>query len=318
MKKIILAIALFVCLPVYQAAALTVSPARIELSAEPGSNVTDKFLAINEQSAAQTYYLSVENFTSQGEGGTPAFVADKQDLAAWTETPKEIVIQPGQETNIPFNINIPAETEDGGYFAAIFLNTSPPATDGQNQVSVGAKIGVLVFLRVGNDIKEDAGIISFKTASDKKFFDSLPISFVHRFRNSGGDRIKPQGEVRVTNIFGSKTINIDANPQQGNILPGSIRKYEVKWGEADSSSKSFWNSAKYQFKHWACGRYTATLVLTYGAANQAASSQMTLWIIPWQLLSLIVAALLILIVGGGLLLKRYNAWVIKQARASLR
>ncbi len=318
MKKIILLIALAILLPVSQVAALTVSPARIELSAEPGSNVSDKFLAVNEQSSAQTYYLSVENFTSQGEGGTPAFVAEKQGLAAWTETPKEIVIQSGQETNIPFNINIPAGTEDGGYFAAIFLNTSPPATEGENQVSVGAKIGVLIFLRVGNDIKEDAGIISFKTAGDKTFFDALPITFTHRFRNSGGDRIKPQGEIRVTNIFGSKTINIDANPQQGNILPNSIRKYDVKWGEADTNSKSFWNSAKYQFKHWACGRYTITLVLTYGAASHAASSQMTLWIIPWQLLSLIVAALLILIVGGGLLLKRYNAWVIKQARASLR
>jgi hypothetical protein len=318
MKKIILVLAVLLLWPSSDAAALTVSPARIELVADPGTVVTDKFLAINEQNSDQTYYLTVENFTSQGEGGTPAFTQDKQGLVAWTQTPEQVVVGAGKEMNIPFNINIPAGAENGGYFAAVFLNTNPPSADGQNQVSVGAKVGVLIFLRVGNEIKEDAGIIEFKTSNGRKMFDSLPVTFVHRFRNSGGDRIKPQGELRITNWLGRKTINIDANPQQGNILPQSIRRYEVTWGQADANAKSFWNSVKYQWKHWAFGRYKVALVLTYGSANQAASDVLTVWIIPWQLLTLILVVLLVVLGGGRILLKRYNNWVIKQARASLR
>lgn len=318
MKKIILVIVMLILCPSLEARALTVSPARIELTADPGTVVADKFLAINEQSEAQTYYLSVENFTSQGEGGTPSFVAEKQGLAAWTETPKEIVIGPDKEINIPFNINVPSNVDHGGYFAAIFLNTNPPSTEADNQVSVGAKVGVLIFIRVGDDIKEDAGVVEFKTTNSRKWFDALPVNFMYRFRNSGADRVKPQGEIRINNWWGAKKININANPQQGNILPQSIRKYDIKWGEDDQGSKSFWNKVKYQFSHFAFGRYEATLVLTYGSANMAASSQVVLWIIPWQLLSLVLGALLILFFGGGFLLKRYNNWVIKQARASLR
>ena len=75
MKKIILTSLFLVLFPLLQAQALTVAPARIELATDPGGTVSDKFTAINEQGTAQTYYLSVENFTSQGEGGTPAFLA---------------------------------------------------------------------------------------------------------------------------------------------------------------------------------------------------------------------------------------------------
>ncbi len=318
MKKIILTSLFLVLFPLLQAQALTVAPARIELATDPGGTVSDKFTAINEQGTAQTYYLSVENFTSQGEGGTPAFLAEKQGLSSWVQVPDQIVVEPGKEVQIPFNVKVPAGTDNGGYFAAIFLNTTPPPTDGQNQVSVGAKVGVLLFLRVGNDIKEEAGIIEFKTLTGSTFFDSLPVSFIHRFRNGGGDRVKPQGEIRITDIFGSKTVNLNANPQQGNVLPGSVRKYETKWGEDYTDSKSFWNSAKYQYKHFACGRYKATLILTYGAANQAASSQMAVWIFPWQLFTIIFVGLVLifLIIRG--FFKRYNRWVIKQARASLR
>jgi len=318
MKKYILALLFLILFPLAQVQALTVAPARIELAADPGGSVTDKFTAINEQPVPQTYYLSLENFTSQGEGGTPAFVADKQGLASWIQVPETIVIEAGKEVQIPFNVVIPAGTDNGGYFAAIFLNTTPPSADGQNQVSVGAKVGVLIFLRVGNNIKEEAGIIEFKTTTGKTFLNSLPVSFYHRFRNSGGDRIKPQGEIRITNLFGSKVINIDANPQQGNVLPNSIRKYEVKWGVDDTNSKSFWNIAKYQWSHFACGRYNVNLVLTYGAANNAATSQMNLWIIPWQLLTLIIGGALVLFIIIRFLIKRYNRWVIKQARASMR
>jgi hypothetical protein len=230
----------------------------------------------------------------------------------------EVTVGPGEEVKVPFSVEIPANADNGGYFGAIFLNTTPPSTEGESQVSVGAKVGVLLFMRVGQNIKEEAGVIEFKTIADQKFYTTLPVNMFYRFRNSGGDRVKPQGDVKIYNIFGAKTASFDANPQQGNILPMSIRRFELTWGAKDLAPNSFLGIAMYQMKHFACGRYKADLVLTYGSANQIVNNNFTFWIIPWQLLSLVIGILLFGFIIIRFLLKKYNRWVIAQARASMR
>src|ERR1700733_12200640 len=90
--------------PVY---ALTISPARIEISGDPGATVGGEFTLINEQATPQTYYASYENFSAQGETGAPAFSTDQSDLDTWmTVTPAQLTIAPGQAVSIPYSIAI--------------------------------------------------------------------------------------------------------------------------------------------------------------------------------------------------------------------
>lgn len=300
------------------ASALTISPARAELTGDPGEQISDSFLIINEQESEQTFYTSIENFDSQGETGTPNFTASKEGLPLWITVEEKVTLKKGERIKVPYSINIPTDADAGGHFAAIFLSTVPPSLE-DGQVSVGAKVGMLVLLKVTGEVKEGGGLLSFSLKEDKKVMTSLPIDFVYRFSNTGNDRVKPEGEIVVRNTFGIETARIDANKSLGNILPGSVRRFEVLYGDnkAPEISAPFFEHVKYQRDNFSLGMYTATLDLSFGNAGVAKSS-LAYFMFPWQLLSIVLGVVLLAFIVLVSLIKRYNRWIIKQARGGVK
>lgn len=318
-KKILSAITLSsFALSVLTAQALTISPARVELTGDKGETISDSFLLINDQDTEQTFYTSVENFESQGESGTPNFTNAKEGLSTWVKVVDKVVLKKGERVKIPYTVEIPQSAESGGHFAAIFLSTVPPSTQ-DGQVSVGAKIGMLVFLKITGDVKESGGLLEFTLKEGKKVLTSLPVQFFYRFKNDGNDRVNPEGEIIITNTFGAETARLDANKAKGNVLPGSVRKFDARLGdnEAPAMSAPFLEQVKFQKSNFAFGMYTAHVKLAFGGKGIAESS-LTYFVIPWQLLSVVLVGILVVVIVLSILLKRYNRWVIKQARAAAK
>jgi len=301
--------------------ALTVSPPRIEVFTDAGKIYEGKFLLLNEQLEEKTFYSTFENFESKGEEGTPSFTIATEGLATWIEAPSQITLKGGEQKEIKYKIRVPNNTENGGYFAAIFWGTSPPQQQGGTQVSVGAKVGILILLRVGENISEGGGLLEFSTKDNKRFFTSLPISFIYRFKNQGGDRLKPIGELKIKNSIGLTAAELLANPSEGNILPGSIRKFTVDWEpkiedqELKENAEGFFQIAKKQWQDFTFGIYKAKLSLEYGRkVKETAQDSYYFFVFPWQLLSLLV---IVIVVAGYILrkgLKKYNQWIINKVR----
>ena len=105
------------------ASALTLSPARIEVSGDPGTTVTKDITLFNDsETMSQTYYITYANFEAQGETGSPLFVDPTDDLGTWMTTPvSSVTLAPNETTNIPLSINIPKDAYAGGHFAVIFF-----------------------------------------------------------------------------------------------------------------------------------------------------------------------------------------------------
>ncbi|MES2225174.1 MAG: hypothetical protein V4478_04285 [Patescibacteria group bacterium] len=300
--------------------ALTISPARVEVSGDPGTIVGGEFTLINEQSAPQTFYASYENFTAQGETGTPSFSSEKVGLAAWLSTnPTQVTLEPGRAIKVPYAITIPATAEPGGYFAAVFWSTTPPSTESV-QVSIGAKIGMLILLRVNGDIAEAGGITQFDRNDHGFFYTSLPVSLRYKFRNDGTDRVEPRGSVVIRDTVFIKTTTLDANGVTGNILPGSVRQFSVEWlkHKAPQPVQGFFNTVSYQWQNFALGLYSAHLKLAYGTQGLTASKSVWFFVFPWQLVICIAVVLIVVLKGGSVLLKRYNRYIIRQAQRSPR
>lgn len=300
------------------AQALTISPARMEIeSVDPGATVEKDFLLVNEQATAETFYVSVQNFDAQGETGTPNFSDSKEGLASWVKVVDKVTIKPGERMKVPFSIAIPGNADAGGHFAAIFLTTTPPSASEGGQVAIGAKIGMLILLTVSGDIKEEGGVRNFSIDGGSRFVSSLPVTFTYRFSNGGNDRIKPQGNIVIRNSLYFKTEEIDANPQAGNVLPKSTRKFSVTWGneKALDPAAPFFDHVKYQWRNFALGAYFANMDLAYGTKGAVSSSSIIFFVLPWQLMLvlLIILALVVIVLRFGI--KRYNKWIIKQARA---
>ena len=180
--------------------ALTISPVKMEIKGDPGQTIHGQVELVNEQDETKTFYSSAANFEARGESGAPYFLPDTANgLASWVSVQERVILANGERKTIPFTIQIPKGTEAGGYFAAIFWGTSPPQAQGEGQVAVGGKLGVLILLSVAGEIKEDGGLLDLKIDTGR-VSSFLPITFVYRFSNDGSERIKPVGELKVKYI----------------------------------------------------------------------------------------------------------------------
>ncbi len=306
--------------------ALTLSPTRYEISGNPGEIITQELKVTNEGKNSQLYYVSFSNFEAQGDTGSPTFVEPKDDLGTWiTSSQASINLAPGKQETLTFKISIPKDAEPGGHFAALFLGTTAPGVN--SGVSVGTKTGALILLTVNGDIKESAGLVDFQLHNNKHFYKMLPVGFQYRFSNQGGDRVKPKGNIVVRSIFGWVAKKVNANPNDGNVLPGTTRKFTPEWAKRDSvevrdqeldrnEKYSFTREVQSEWHNFAFGVFHARVVATFGSTNQIAKSNSVFFVVfPWELL------LVILVIGIPVffilraLIRRYNRSIIRKAQA---
>ena len=322
-KKVLIVFALLVL--VFQAKsalALTLTPIRLEIAGDAGQTLDEQMTIINERPNEQTYYSSYSNFEAQGETGTPTFVDAHDDLGTWIQAPTSVTLKAGESKIVDLKIAIPKNADAGGHFAAIFWGASP--TGGAGQVSIGAKTGMLVLLRVNGPIDERGGILDFVTKNKQTYFTSRPVTFYYRFQNNGTDRIKPTGKIIFKDMLGLTADKILANPIEGNILPKSIRKFEVSWQGADGpdlgdlSQEGYFGAVKREWRNFAFGYYTAHLNTMYGIQNETATAVFSFWVFPWQLLLFIILLALFGFFGGRFGLRHYNAWIIGQAQKNMQ
>lgn len=301
--------------------ALTVSPARVEITGDPGTTLQGEIELFNEQEGTRTFFTSFENFEPSGDSGAPHFIGAKDGLATWIRSDNKVVLESGKRSVVPYSIAIPQNAEPGGHFAAIFFGSQEPGATGGGQVSVGGKIGVLVLLRVSGEVEEGGGLLEFGAKDKQRFFISLPVTFAYRLNNTGGDRVVPLGEIKIKNTLRLTSATLLANKNEGSVLPSSARKFEVLWGQESQvisgtpqeTKTGFFETAGKQWSNFHFGWYTANLNLTWGATNQTANASYSFFVIPWQLL--LVVLIIVTIVGflGKIGLKKYNRWIIAQA-----
>lgn len=305
--------------------ALSVSPPRIEIQGNPGETIKQEMTLTNDTENTQIFYSSFANFEAQGETGNPSFVQSGNDLGSWMSAESSVTLKPGQSVIVPIQINIPSNAEAGGHFAAIFWGTTPSVT-GASAVSIGAKIGTLILLSVPGNVKEDGGLVSFSTVDKKFLHTTLPVSFEYRFKNDGGDRIKPVGKITMHDLVYIPEDRIDANPGGGNILPGSTRRFNIDWVKNPRDKDyvaptgvfaQFFDQALYEWNNFAIGPYFAKLDLLYGTSANRVSKTAFFFVFPWQLLICLIVIGTIVFWGGKKLISKYNRHIIKKARAGM-
>lgn len=302
--------------------ALTVSPARVEITGDPGATLQGEIELFNEQEGSRTFFTTFENFEPSGDTGAPHFIGAKDGLAKWIQTENKIILESGKRSVVPYSITIPKNAEPGGHFAAIFFGSQEPGATGGGQVSVGGKIGVLVLLRVSGEVEEGGGLLEFITKEKQRFFTTLPVSLMYRVNNTGGDRVVPLGEIKIKNTLRLTSATLLANKNEGSVLPSSARKFEVIWGEEpqaisgtqQETKTGFFEMAGKQWSEFHFGWYTAKLNLAWGATNQTATASYSFFVIPWQLLLIILIIVVIIGFLGKIGLKKYNRRIIAQAQ----
>ena len=281
--------------------ALTVGPAKMEFSLDPGTETIGNIFLMNEGGEARTLYPSFEKFI-EVNGAKQFLPGEYTDLGSWLDMPKSVSFEPGQSKDIPFTLKIPADAPPGGHFVVIWWSTAPPNAKSGGGTSIVTRAGILVYLNVSGEIKETASIENFSPENKANFFSWLPESFDVMFKNTGNVYLKPLGEIRVKNLLGITDAIYSVNSYGAEILPQSGKSLRVlpktmRWGG------------------FGFGFYRATMVLNYGEdenRDKQITAETSFFVITWQIIVPVILLILLTFWLSTRGVKKYNRWVIEK------
>lgn len=291
--------------------ALEIAPPLIYLTVNPGQVITTQIQVRNIASVPVVVSGQADDFVAGGENGIPKLLMgsnynDPYSMKSWVHTAPSVYLQPGKTRNIPVTIDVPRDASPGGHYAVYRFSSAAPTINGKNGVSLSASLGSLILLTVSGKLVENMSVNKFYTSGTSghptSFFQSEPVVINEVFKNSGNVHLQPAGMVTIKDMFGKALAVINVNPEPGNILPDSLRKFTQT---LDSTVIG---------KHRLFGRYTVDLSVTYGTKKETLTDALTFWVIPVKLIVGIVIGL----IGGFFLLrwliKRYNQHILDKAQ----
>lgn len=293
--------------------ALEISPPVITLSGNPGQTITTQISLRDISSGNLLVTGQVNDFVAAGEDGTPKILLNDTGnnpytLKPWISPLPSLLMIPRQIKSLPVTINIPANASPGGHYGVIRFTATPPEVHGTG-VSLSASLGSLMLITVNGKVKENLSVQELSINQGGKsgtLFESTPLNFVEKFKNTGNIHEEPVGQVTITDMFGKKVAAVNVNLPPRNILPQSIRKFSEPLDSTVIGNKRLF------------GRYHANLLVIYGANKQVLTASLAFWIIPYRL----IIGSIILLVGGffGLrfFIQHYNRLIISKAQSPKR
>lgn len=314
--------ALLLCAPLATAAtasngsgqALEIAPPVITLTANPGQTIKTEIKLRDIASTKLVVANQINDFVAAGEDGTPKILTGDTSgnpfsLKDWIVPLQSLTLSPREIETLPVTIRVPATASPGGHYGIIRFTGTPPELKGTG-VSLSASLGALILLTVNGQLHDNLTVQEFSANNGGKtsgLFESAPITFVVRLKNSGNIQEEPTGYVKVTDMFGKVVAGVNINVPPKNILPDSIRKFTGALDKSVIGNKRLF------------GHYTASVSLAYGAASkQTVSATMSFWVIPYRLIGGIVIGLIIAFFVLRFLIRRYNRLILSRAQRPRR
>lgn len=287
---------------------MRVQPVRTDLVIQQGTSKTISVYLKNITSAASSYSVLKNDFiASDDESGAPALLLngesnDKHGLKKYMSSISTIRLNAGEQKEIKVTITIPKGVPGGGYYGAVRF--APQGAENNANLSLSGSVGSLILVRVPGDVVEKLSLVSFDARNNNEpktiFTSNKNITATVRFRNEGNLQEQPFGKIVLKK--GSKTLGtyeINADQQAGNVLPDSIRRFNVDLKNVGSF-----------------GKYTLEGNFGYGSAGQLLSAKTSFYVIPvWAIVLglAIIALVLFLIFGLPRLVRNYNKSILRKA-----
>ena len=268
-----------------------------EVFLDPGGSAVRSFVVTNRTGYPQEYEIEIEDVKGSDNIEVPIlFLGDEVGPYSLKDYLKpeitEFTLQHGERITIPVSIEIPLNAEPGGLYGTVIVrqlsnNDSSYAEIGKASggVEIVERLASIYYVRVRGDAEEGGDILGF--SSDKKFYAKPPVNLSLSYKNTGNVHLKPSGTILVKNMINKDVAMFKVDPFF--VLPGS------------TISRSKTIESMFMF-----GRYTAELSFNHDHDGKIENRKIAFWVIPWQLILLILAILLVLVYGYHRLKKWFN------------
>jgi hypothetical protein len=288
---------------------LTTSPLPLNVTTKPGQPVTADIRVKNNGNQEEVLKVELLKFGAAGDTGRPQIMErNPQDQyfnwVTFSET--TFTSEPNVWKTIHMNIKPPKEAAFGYYYAVLFSRANPDKPTAGNSAVEGG-VASLVLLNVdAPGARRDAQIQQL--VASQKVYEFLPAKFTVRLKNGGNVHVAPTGTMFIKR-GSAQVAAVDFNSEQGNILPGTDRVFDMNWEDGfpaykdvkDASGKTtkklVWDFSKLQKLRF--GRYTANLVAVYddGQHDVPIEAVVSFWVIPWRILGVIFLIILFVFFG---------------------
>lgn len=260
---------------------LQVSPPRQEIVLDPGESSAVNIRFYNLGDAPLTGILKAADFIVEDDQGTPRIIDNPAQASPrfsgsqWFTLPYDrMSIAPNDAVTIQARIAVPQDARPGGRYVAVYFE--PTAGIGQSvdttSAQIAPRIAGLVYVKVNGPITEKA-LVSRLFAPT--FQEYGPVSIEADILNRGDYHIRPQGSITLQNMMGG--LVDQQNLDEVNIFPDAQRSYETELGHK-----------------WMIGKYTVTVLATYGTSGQVVQRTIGVWVFPWKATLVVILALAIL------------------------
>lgn len=311
--SLILFILLLILFPMQSVyAQLQVSPLKLEFEIEAGEtqthsmpikvyNMGDKTLKIIGY--VMDYSVDKEGNVSYLSAGEGAFSA-----ADWVQfDKKELVLDPGDKEETEITVTVPADAEPRDYRCIIFFESKSfeeGETEKGMQAQFSVRIGTITLLtatREGVEITRQGEISGMNTKVHfKSFIEGYslkePFNFSH-FHFNFSNLFRPEIEVAATfKNTGNTYLNAGGFTVFQNAWIGGKLEKELPviavFSQTERNLKSQWENAPF------LGPSKALMKIDYqssGGEVKSLQKEVSFWIIPWQLIILLIITLIIII-----------------------
>jgi hypothetical protein len=260
------------------------APTALYLDLDPGEQYEGEATFWNLATRTIDFELQVKGFRQvENFPGTSRILTDQEEAndpysaSKWFFVQESsVTISPNSSRKIRYTVTVPEDAANGEHHASIFLLSTqdPTGSAPGSQALTDLGSGPAILINVGDEIEENAQLLSFKT--DKGFYERPPVLFFTEYKNAGNTHITPAGDIVLENFLGQEIERIQFNENSQSVLRGNLATYEDVW-ENDSL---FFNDGKL-----AIGPIKARLITTYRSVNPGfapLSASLSFWVLPWK------------------------------------
>jgi P pilus assembly chaperone PapD len=218
--------------PLWAAFSVEMTPARLELKADPGKTLRAAIKFRTRGRGTQKVEITKGHFGLDDEG-VPLFDTPRdgaQSAAAWiTLNQTSFAINPRQERILRLEVTVPPQTPPGGYRAALYVMPPPGDTktkEGGATVFLQGRLALLIYVTVGG-AKPDGQIKAWEW---RRIPPGKEDSLAFQVTNQGKAHLRLAGVVQVVDAQGQK---YDAIVPGLPVLPG-----QSQWVPLDFPEKA--------------------------------------------------------------------------------
>ena len=312
---------------------LSVSPASVSLSAEPGTKTETQIRVKNDGLRTEKIKMGVVPFVGEDENGKPRLTEAKveDEYLKWlTFSEQEFEIAPNEWRTITATLELPQDAAFSYFYAITFSRAVN--TDENAATNIRGSVAVLLLLeaKVPNAVR-NIGVEEFTI--DRPWYEFLPVGFRLRLVNTGNVHVAPRGNIFISRGKGKDISILDVNAGGGNILPSSGRVFETSWEDgfpvyekvvADNQfvldengkvvTKLKWDFSKANKFRW--GKYYATLLMAYddGVRDVPVEARLSFWVIPWRILLVVFLVCFFTLFGALFIVRSFFRMIFRRRK----